>query len=667
MSIPLFSDNLLHLRQNAPEPDSGSVYLPIAFKSQFNCEVGDLVEMKSAHVEYSYKIAGFLEDVTQINMMNIGIKVIYMNQSDFDRLKNELEEFPEELFPMAVLHAYKSDTAAGMADRDFSSQIEKATGVRGFSDLPLSKTEYLNYSSQFTSIFIGILTVFSILLFFIAILVINFSIGSSLEEEYVNIGALKGIGYRSSVITKVYLAFFLSAMFLGLTLGFFLSIPFTSATPGMFLGAISLLLAGKVAYVPVLIVLAVLLAVTTLFILVKMRRVGKISPMRALSGGRPAVFFHTFGEIPLGKPFFSIRMALRQLLSSLKQYVSAMLVIAGFLFFVLTVSSIFTSLNPDRMMADFYGFDFDLGVEYSNKKDRESIEIEMNKISSSHDQYLINFMMATLEGDSTGLFIVESPDRFSKVLEGRAPKFENEIALTQLLAESESIAVGDTISITVNKKTADFLVSGFYQSINNGGYSMAILSAAENRLELESEDAHYQYLLDNRNDGKLVSDYLNKEHGAILKSENTQDIRESIGSMADSSNMLTAIVTAVAVIFILVSSYMVSSMVFLKERRDYGIYKSIGMRTSAMRAIFTIRFLVVAIVASGSGYVLYALLGNSFLSQVTRLMGISSFTSYMSAELILLPVVFLSFSFTLFSWFISRKIKLVEPRELIID
>ena len=54
-------------------------------------------------------------------------------------------------------------------------------------------------------------------------------------------------------------------------------------------------------------------------------------------------------------------------------------------------------------------------------------------------------------------------------IEGRAPQYDNEVALANATREAISAEVGDTVTINIGDEDVEFIVSGFYQTMNNMG------------------------------------------------------------------------------------------------------------------------------------------------------------------------------------------------------
>ena len=667
LNFPVFNEDYTGFLADFPEPKPGEVYLPISNRDEFSCEVGDLVKLETPSVQKNYRIAGFVENIFQIKMIVFGVRYVYMNEQDYAELEQLWKKYPFEFHKMSEIQVYRSEVAKALNLEEFVKVLGKKTNLSQYSEVRIDQSDLIGISTQMSKLYMSFILIFAGLLFVLALIVIQFHVNASLEEEYQNLGALKAMGCKNSVLRKVYLCFFLSALLLALWLGTVIAAVLMRYSQGFFLNINSLLIKNHLAYKEVGIAMASILLLTMLFVLHKLRKIGKISPLQALNQGYASQNTSSLGRVPLAPSFLNLRLATRQLLSSLGQYISAMMVITCMLFFILTVSSIITAMEPDRMMSDYYGFDFDVQVKYKDLTQKEAVEKEMSKISPILDSYALGFKVLDHEGISGGIFVAENAKAFSAVIEGHAPQNDREVGLTRIMAEKLELAPGDTLTFHWGGRTEDYVVSGTYQSLNNLGRSFGMLTGGIKRLDPNFEETDYNYLIKDRRAASEVNKQLMKKFPEVIECVDAEQIRASLRDLNVNSDRLTALVTIISLVFVVISCYIVAKKIFLRERMEYGVFKSIGMRSGRLRRIFTIRFLLIAIVACVLGYFLYRLLGDLLISKIFIAIGISEFEGKLTPLAQVLPAAFLCLVFTTFAWFISGQIKQVEVRELIAE
>ncbi|MCM1160986.1 MAG: FtsX-like permease family protein [Roseburia sp.] len=139
---------------------------------------------------------------------------------------------------------------------------------------------------------------------------------------------------------------------------------------------------------------------------------------------------------------------------------------------------------------------------------------------------------------------------------------------------------------------------------------------------------------------------------------------QSITGALEASGLL---IYGISILFILVAAYMVCDKVFLKERNDYGIYKSQGFTTDNLRLQFSLRFLAVALAGGILGAVCNILINDRVMSMMLSSMGVSHFVTKYRFMDYAVPVLVLAVTFFFFAWLISGRIKWVDTKSLIVE
>ena len=112
---------------------------------------------------------------------------------------------------------------------------------------------------------------------------------------------------------------------------------------------------------------------------------------------------------------------------------------------------------------------------------------------------------------------------------------------------------------------------------------------------------------------------------------------------------------------------MVCSKAFIGERKDIGIYKSLGFTCVKLRLQFALRFLLVALLGSILGSGLCYFLSGKMLSMLLSGVGITNFMASFDIKTVSIPVFVICSSFFVFSYLASGRIKKVEIRELVTE
>jgi CDP-glycerol glycerophosphotransferase (TagB/SpsB family) len=208
----------------------------------------------------------------------------------------------------------------------------------------------------------------------------------------------------------------------------------------------------------------------------------------------------------------------------------------------------------------------------------------------------------------------------------------------------------------VQEYTAD---RNFYFDITDMPFALA--------QKLGVEDVYYcAYSLQDPSQRFAIADEINEKFSDIVAASATEE--DSVMDLyAVARNAMTVIIYVISIVFSLVVVMMVCKKAFLQERRDIGIYKSLGFTSAKLRLQFAVRFLIVSIIGSAVGTVLSFFFTEKVLTMVFRLLGISSFNAQFTVVSFAVPVAIIAVSFFGFAYLASSRIKTVEIKELVVE
>lgn len=668
MPYPVFAQNNLEFVQEAEPPKEGEIYLPVSFQTAYACKIGDLVEVKCETINKTFQIKAFVEDITLGNPLFSSHKNVWISQSDYDMLKKAYEEGDALLSSGDSLMVYQKKDSK-LEEREFKDEIDKRTGIVSSSYVMVSKNDFITYATMMVNIFSAVMVVFAVLMFAGVLGIVGHSITSTIEMEYTNLGILKSQGYRRWELQSVYLCQYLLAGVIGGILGFLAAFPSVYFISGQMVKLTALLPEHKISYGFSLAVVFLMLGCVGGFAWIKTRRVGRISPMRAISGGRDSNYFSPRIHTTLGKGGLAFRMMFRQIVSNAKQYVSSLLIVAMLVYFIMAVTSTMSCINEENMLKNYYGIEFDLSVGYENAMEKKAeIEGIIEEYAGIEHSYMCPAVYLMLDGDSISVIAPESNEEFTNVYKGREPRYENEVIITEIIAKTYDLDIGDTVSLTRGDVSRDFLVTGYFQSVQNVGKVLGMLKKGLSQFEFsENRLAEYNYLVSDKEQISSLSEKLQEQYGERIYITNIQGIVENLRTISDATLLSSLLIYGISILFILVAAYMVCDKVFLKERNDYGIYKSQGFTTDHLRLQFSLRFLAVAFAGGILGAACNVLTNDRLIGMALSSMGITHFLTSYGFWDCALPVLVLAAVFFLFAWLISGRIKRVDTKSLIVE
>ena len=360
-------------------------------------------------------------------------------------------------------------------------------------------------------------------------------------------------------------------------------------------------------------------------------------------------------------------MALRQISAGKRQYVGACLVALLLVFFASLMGRMDAWLGPngEGLMDAFNPADLDLAVQPVGEVTQAEIETVIQEYSAITDQYALAMPGVTVNGVDYTANVITEPERFH-LLQGRACLQADEVVLTEFVAADLGAAIGDTVTVAAGGAGQEYTVSGIYQCANDMGANIGMSREGYARIGTETTDmwcVHYFLADEGQKDAVMAA--LDSTFGtAVYIHENSWPGLHGILSAMD---LLIAAMYVVTALFILVVTALTASRLLAMERRDIGIYKSIGFTSGRLRLSFALRFGVAALTGSLGGTVLSALLTDPLAGAVLRLEGISNFSSHPGVLTVVLPGLIVVMLFAAFAYLLAGQIRKIPLSTLVAE
>lgn len=670
----LISENLLSYEKEIDALKKGEIYLPLGMKALYSCEIGDKLTLTynvNQEIE-TFIIKGFVEEPF-VGAYFIGVKNVFISDEDFTRLTNltsDVEVTVEStIFPYNIVNIYQAEDS-NLSISEYQKLLNDKSSLITTS-LTLSKEQSMEYTLMFTQIFSKILLAFIILLFVIVIIVMGHSITTGIEIDYVNLGILKSQGFSKGKIQLVFILQYFFAELIGAIIGILIAIPITKILGSTFQNITGILSSANISFGILSLILIGIVLISICFIFIKTIKIGKISPIRAISGGREAIYFDSRIKIPINKKSLNLKMSLRQLTSNKRQYIGIVLITAILTYFMMSMGVLASFISSDNIFESVGGFKEDISIylkEDFEINDIDEIENEINKISEIKVSRFSKSTYALIDSLSYNCSCYDKPETITGMLKGRQPLYDNEIVITEILAEEIGKNIGDTVTLSYRDGTEEYMISGFYQYTNDLGKCFSTSLAAIQKLDDEFKPASAQIKFKNADKCQEVVDMLNNQFSDILEAEvfDTANLQQ-MNLITMAVNAITFLIYAISIIFVVVVVNMVCGKLFIKEKHDIAIYKSIGFTSKNLRVQFAFRFLIVSIIGSILGLTLCFIFNNKMMNALLRGIGISNFKTEYTLFVALAPVILICTCFFVISFLSTKKIKTVEIRELISD
>ncbi len=654
----------------------GEILVPISFRSIYQANEGDTMQYhtKDGKVSTIYTIRGFYEDPIMGSSM-MGMKSFFMTQEDYDDFSQAMEKTGEpaiNCYRLHVFHEKQGDETL----KKFQNRLNEETSVDQYTSFAYQRVTINGFMLLLQNIFFGFLVSFVVVLLIVTMIVIGHSISSSIEQDYVDMGILKAVGYRNKDMVFVQMTQYMITILAGQLMGLSFASSLVKLVNKMIVTVTGIIIPDRMPLLLYVITFGLILILFASYILVKTRTIAKISPIRAIRGGKEDVFFSSRLRTQIHKKGLSFHMALRQLESGKKQYVSACMITALLVFILSLCGRIQNWLGPDGQglmntmgIAAVDGRTYDFAIRYEgNKTERDELQKEVEKSISGISPIFTSYLSISTTGQvnhSDYLLNVISKPEYLHIVEGRACMYDNEVTITKTVAKETGIHVGDRIIVGAENKSGEYMVTGFHQCANDMGANFVMGTEGYEKLRGNEVDYYVNYIVEDRTQKTAITDMLTERFADKIDLDiNTWSGIDGIVVAAAALQMMMYVICA---IFIFVVISMTGGKILYKEQHDLGVYKSLGFSSGVLRLSFAIRFGVVAAIGSIFGILISILLTDSLVGVIFMSFGVSNFRSVLDISQMVRPAICVMLLFFLFAFVCAGKIKKTDPGILITE
>lgn len=585
---------------------------------------GAKVRISQNGIEKEFTVRGYTKDALFGSAM-VGMTRFLVSDNDAKLFNNEE-------------NAVASSVVIQTKDPDYFDKFNalELNTIMSF-DRPMFKMIYL-----MDILIAAILLVVSVCLILISMVILRFIIQFTITEEFREIGVMKAIGIPNFAIRGLYIAKYFAIALVGTLIGCALSFPFSR----IMIQSVSrkIVISGEDNYL-VNIGAAILAGATVVFFsYFCTRRIRKFSPIDAIRSGETGERFRKKSFLRLGKthlpavPF----MALNDIFSGIKSYVSMILIfILGTLLVIIPVNTINT-LRSDGLITTFNMVESDhiisqellFNPNEDNKKKAEQKFSEVREMFAENgidvDVFQeIMFRTNIKKGDKRtnslsfqGLGGVTT-DMYT-YLEGTPPQNPHEVALTYLTAGQIDARIGDDVEIKVGEDTKTYTVTAIYQSMNNMGEGVRFYQ--DTKLDYNYAAGSFGMQVNYKDNPDSVA---LAERKALLEElfpdadiyTPGEYIGYMIGNVAEQLDSVKALILAIVLgINALVAVLMVKSFI-TKEKSEIALLKAIGFKNTPLTLWQTMRIGTVLLVSVLVGAVNSLPLSMLIITPIFRMMG----------------------------------------------
>lgn len=613
------------------ELNDGEMIIPQKVMNTLKVEVGDKVTVDFEGVEKTFTIAGGCKDA-MFGGSGITMNRMMVTQSDYDEFATDNE----------IVNLYKGNVSYVKTDNPKAVEQEVndhdcVIVITG--DRALFKVVY-----TMDMVLSAVLLVVSFCLIIVSFVVLRFTIGFTLSEEFREIGVMKAIGIKNVKIRGLYMVKYMALSLIGAVIGFVISIPFAN----MLLSSTSSCMVIENTNTIALNILCALfiVALTLLFCFKCTGKAKKFTPVDAIRNGETGKRYKRKGLLKLSKTHLkpSSFLSFNDVISNIKRFVIIILTFAVCLSLVLIMVNTSNTLKGEGM-ADYFGMvdcdivyaDTDKQMAYMIEDGRENLKNDLEELekllaendmpAKCYNEMIFKFTATYNDSNvkSTAFQGVNTTTDQYNYTEGTVPQNTNEIAMTKVIADKLGAEIGDTVTITQMEGEKEYIITGYFQTMTNMGEGIRFHENVDiNYLQASGTTAYQIDFTDEPSKEEIeerkekVKDLLGIEEVYTLG----EYVNNSIG-MVEAIDSMTYMILGIAMVIIILITVLMERSFIAKERGEIALLKAIGFKDSSIIKWHSLRFVIVSIISTIISLATLIPLTNLAVGPVFAMMGAS--------------------------------------------
>lgn len=561
------------------------IVLPYYLHDQF--PEGDCLELKiGAHV-YEFRVAGYVQDPVFNTPLNITVYRFYLSDAACERLLVENEDVVDRWLE------YKVQVAAGTGSQDVEIDLyREIVGQTAGTPLAGQSITSVNWDMMkpagmiMTNLSLSAILIFAVMIILVAAIIVSFSIRNFMERNMKNTGILEAVGYTTGQLRSAVFWQVESVALSGALVGIGLGILGSNAIGNMESRLLGLAWNQPLNVYAMLVTLLAVFGMVGLVVLRTARTYKQISVLDALRGGIHAHNFRkNYFPVEKTKLPLPILMSFKELLGAKGKNILLSGIVAVLAITTCVGFGMYESFGKNGdILLDLAGIDVGTAGFSLDASDVEAIR-KLDEVETliARRGYGVDLR----SGERTVSISCDAYDqprllRHDVLLEGRFPKYDNEIVLTTTIAKELNVAVGDVIYAEIAGEQYDFIVCGIDQKINNGGRKCMLTLEGAERMYGKSQWMYcYVYAKEGVTFEELERKIMELAPDSTVEN-GQQQIEQTIGSVSLAMKMICIVLVAVTTaVVVLVETLLIRSKI-IRQWHNLGISKALGFTTGQL-------------------------------------------------------------------------------------
>lgn len=643
------------------------IYLPMLYGMGGNYAAGDTLKITFLGEEFEYTVCGFFNSAMN-GSHNCGMMALLLTEDKF-------KEFSETA--AALKSVYVSVRVESVSECEKIGTELKDAIAKEFPDVVVTSNDYkLVTTSRYVSQMIcaGILSAMAFLVLLISVVVIVSNIANYIQEDMRNLGALKAVGYTSGRIISSLLVQFAGVSAIAAVIGAALSYCIFPAVNEMMVAQTGIPYTIRFQPLPVLFALIFITGIVSAAVYLSAKRIKRIEPITAM---RQGIATHNFkkNHLPLENTSLPVNaaLAMKTTFGGLKQNITVcvtMLVIS--LILVFSITSFRNTIIDIQPMIEMIAGEFaDSAVNVNLNREDELVSV-LNNDSRVGKFYLFtnnNINVQHVGGVSLFVSVADDCSKMnnqSMAVDGRYPKYGNEVAIAAMYANENGIKIGDEIVLSIGNMQEKYIVSGYTQCTNYLGKDCILTREGYEKISALPNVTYYVDFTEDTDIDAFNSELSDRFGSDLNAVQNIRSIIDSTGSVY--VLLMTFLVIAIVIISCIVIVFVMYLLVrttLNNKKRDYGILKALGYTTPQLSVQTAISFMPSVIISSAFGIALSMWQINPLMAVFLSGIGVVKGTWVIPVELcVIAGIILVIFTFGA-ACLMSLRVKKIAPKELL--
>lgn len=650
-----------------------TILLPYYMKMGDKIGEGEHLYLVLGDREYEFEVGGFVEDPLFATPLNISVFRCYITEEYY---KDILEAQPKVREMTTYIYKIKIDDK--ISSQDFNAEMagrlsQEVPELANYMNISINIEQMKVGVAFLSNIGMGIMLIFSVLLICIVLIIVWHSIKNFIDGNLKNLGILMASGYTKGQLMESTCMEMLLISVTGSCFGLFIGCLLNKSV-----GTLVSLLIGLKWNQPfdgstAVLVFALVNMVVFLVTVFSARLYGRIEILDALRGG---IKTHNFrgNPMPLVKCPLPQQLALgiKNILGE-KRKNAAIMGVVTLLGFASSIGfALFQNFGlDDQALIEMMGVETGTvllsgqGVEEAGQK--MEMWDEVRKVL-----YYDNRSVKLIAGEKQTVLTCDfwkdpEQNESTALIEGRLPKYDNEISVTAAVADQLGVKAGDIIYVEGDQEKKDYIISGITQQMENLGFKATMTmegaarvngSSVVNQIRIYTEDdCVYEQI-----EKKIKIEFPDLEITDLNK-----NMEIVLSSVKASMALICVVFVMITVVIVMLTIILLVKTKITREWKQYGVYKALGFTTGELIMQIQMSSLPVFLAGAVFGAVLSVYLLNPLVQACLSSAGIVQSDLTVHVLWLILSVAIIMAVSTGVSFLCAYRVRKVEPVKMLTE